>query len=606
MLYISHTYGKGKSKYSLLGNLWYCIKSMWEWKRTAVAVMLSVFLPTLLARYGATLLPAVMVQDLERQQGLRTLVLHIAGLSVLMWAGETAGESARTWIKGLMPSFLQHFRKKFTSKIMDLDYDILEAPERRETIGNVIAALQHGRGLYAVPDFLVRGTSALVLLAVYAVLIARAGLWLLGVVMVTVVANYALVANARKKYTEYYGENSRHALRMDYISSQASDATAGKDIRLYRLLGLFLSRYDESLKEMDRLFGRIHFWYHIRGTGGSFLNLLRSGVIYGTLIYLLTEGKISASGLVYYGGLLGTFTNYFNWLVYLLLGYNSGNVSIGYIRDFLSWENDWKQPKDWDSEKIKRREPARLELRHVSYSYPGSAGEVLKDVNLVLEPGEKLALLGLNGAGKTTLTKLICGFYQPTQGEILLNGISIREYPREEYYSLLSVLFQDHTILPFTLDENLTGGEAGAADKARLWSALELSGFRERYERLPEKGRTKLVREVQQDSVDFSGGEYQKFLFARTLYQQASLIILDEPTAALDPIAENELYQNFGEAVKNATVIYISHRLASTRFCDRIVLLEDGRIVEEGTHESLMEAGGRYARLYEMQGRYYK
>lgn len=602
MLYVSHSYGKGKSKYSVKGNIRYCLKSMWEWKKPAVLMVAVVFIPTVLAEYATTLLPAVVVRDLEEKGGMERLLLHIAGLCLLMWFGNAFADASLTWLDRSMPSFLQYFRKKFTAKIMDLDYDRLEDGESREVIGNVIAALRHGRGLSEVPRFMTGVSSCVILLVFYTILIARVGLWLLLVVMVTIGLNYVLIAVARKKHAEYYGQNSRYAARTDYMSSQAADAAAGKDIRLYRLLDLFLKKYDESLREMDRLFGKIHFWYHVRGIACGFLTLIRNGIIYSVLIYYLTGGKLSASELIYYISLLSTFAGYFNALVYMIMGYNSANVSIGYIRDFLGWENEWK--KD-GTEREKEAKPAKLELRHVSFVYPGSEKEVLKDVNLVLQPGEKLALLGLNGAGKTTLTKLICGFYQPTGGEILLNDIPVRQYGREEYYRMLSVLFQDHTILPLTLDENLSGSEAGRIDRKRLERALFLSGFQERYERLAEKGSTRLVRKVQEGSVDFSGGEYQKLLFARALYQEAALIILDEPTAALDPIAENELYQNFSESMRDATAIYISHRLASTQFCDRIVLLENGRIVEEGTHETLIRAGGRYAELYEMQSRYY-
>lgn len=247
-----------------------------------------------------------------------------------------------------------------------------------------------------------------------------------------------------------------------------------------------------------------------------------------------------------------------------------------------------------------------VELENLSFTYPGQEEPVLSHINLVIRPGERLALIGLNGAGKTTLVKLLCGFYQPTTGKILINGIPTAEFSREEYYSLVSVLFQDSCMLPVTLDENLTGHSPEDTDQERLTWALRISGFYEKYESLPQKGRTLLVREANEEALDFSGGERQKLLFARAVYKEAPLLILDEPTAALDPIAENELYMKYGEAVKGRTCVYISHRLSSTRFCDRICLLSGGKILEEGTHDELMKKGGSYAELYEVQSRYYK
>ena len=248
----------------------------------------------------------------------------------------------------------------------------------------------------------------------------------------------------------------------------------------------------------------------------------------------------------------------------------------------------------------------KVELRNVSYTYPGQPVPALSGINITIRPGEKLALIGLNGAGKTTLVKLICGFYRPAEGEIRINDIPSTEFSREEYYSLVSVLFQDSAMLPVSLDENLTGQQVEEIDRQRLRRALEMAGFLEKYESLPKKGDTVLVREANRCAADFSGGERQKLLFARALYRKAPLLILDEPTAALDPIAENALYLKYGEAAEGRTSVYISHRLSSTRFCDRILLLSRGEILEEGTHEELMKKGGRYAELYEIQSRYYR
>lgn len=370
----------------------------------------------------------------------------------------------------------------------------------------------------------------------------------------------------------------------------------------------FLKKYDESLEEMGRIYGVIHDWYLFRNISHAFLQLLMDGTAFGLLVYMLANGKITASEFVFYIGLVSGFSIYFEGALRQIMGFSNTSASISYMREFLETEDGWNRGEGVGLKTMEqlKKHAIKLELRDVSFTYPGSGKPALRNINMVIQPGEKIALIGLNGAGKTTLVKLICGFYHPTEGEILLNDIPIWQFNREEWYSLIAVLFQDSTLPALTLDENLTGQEPEEIDRRRLEKALRLSGFWEVYEKLPDKGKTLLVREINEGSTDFSGGEKQKMLFARTLYMNTPLVILDEPTAALDPIAENELYLNYGKAMENKTGIYISHRLSSTRFCDRILLLEHGEIIEEGTHESLLAAKTRYAELFEVQSQYYK
>ena len=491
---------------------------------------------------------------------------------------------------------------------MDVDYDGLEDGPSREVTGNVISSVKFGRGLYFCASFMKEVPTAVILLLFYGVLISRVRWWLFVVIMLTVLIDLKLLGIARKKHREYYGKTSLSSRRTDYINTQAGDAAAGKDIRMYQLLDFLIGKYDAALGELERIFGAIHCWYTIRNVTNAFLLLFRNWAAYGLLLVLLAGGELSSSEFVYYIGLVSSFALYFEMLIRQLMNINSTNASVSYIREFLGWQDTWKRTDGIGAEALAklRRSPVSLELRNVSFTYPGNERETLSDISLTIRPGEKLALLGLNGAGKTTLVKLICGFYHPTKGEILLGGIPIERFTREEYLSCISVLFQDYTLLPVTLDENLTGGGKEDIDRNRLERDLTLSGFAERYEKTPGKGEASLIREVNGNSVDFSGGEKQKPLFTRALYKEAPLIILDEPTAALDPIAENELYLRYGEAMKNATSIFISHHLSSTRFCDRIVLLENGRLIEEGTHEQLLSGDTRYAYLYEIQSRYYK
>ena len=255
---------------------------------------------------------------------------------------------------------------------------------------------------------------------------------------------------------------------------------------------------------------------------------------------------------------------------------------------------------------VDRTKGAEITFKNVSFRYPDADTEVLSNINITIHANEKLALIGLNGAGKTTFVKLLCGFYKPTKGEIFVNGVPQSEYDRDEYVGLVSALFQDSMLFPVTVDENLTGSASTQTDAKRLAYVLKLSGFEKRYESLPQGGETKMVREANENATDIAGGEKHKLLFARAWYKEAPLMILDEPTAALDPIAENELYLRYGEAAKNRTVVFISHRLSSTRFCDRIALLEGSNIIEEGTHEELLLKNGRYTELFEIQSKYYR
>ena len=246
-----------------------------------------------------------------------------------------------------------------------------------------------------------------------------------------------------------------------------------------------------------------------------------------------------------------------------------------------------------------------LRLEDVSFRYPYASKDVISHISLTIRPGEKLAIVGSNGAGKTTLIKLLCGFLDPTEGRVLLNGEDIRQYNRRDYYDLFSAVFQDFSVLEASVAENVAQ-RADNIDMEKVQACLERSGISETVAALPNALETKIGRQVYEDGVELSGGQMQKLMLARAFYKDAPIIVLDEPTAALDPIAENEIYLKYNEMTEGRTALFISHRLASTRFCDRILFLEQGHIAEDGTHESLLSLGGKYAELFEIQSHYYK
>lgn len=244
-------------------------------------------------------------------------------------------------------------------------------------------------------------------------------------------------------------------------------------------------------------------------------------------------------------------------------------------------------------------------MKNVTFRYPESDHAIFENLNLTIRSGEKLAIVGLNGAGKTTLVKLICGFYDPTEGEILLNGKNIKIFNRYDYYKHFTAVFQQFSVLETSVEANVAQS-ATNIDVEKVTECLEKAGLTQKIASLSNGLKTNVGHFVFDDGVDFSGGEVQRLMLARALYKNAPILVLDEPTAALDPIAENDIYQKYSQMTEGRTSLFISHRLASTRFCDRIIFLADGNIKEEGTHDSLMELGGEYAELFSVQSKYYQ
>ncbi|MBD5129323.1 MAG: ABC transporter ATP-binding protein [Ruminococcaceae bacterium] len=245
-----------------------------------------------------------------------------------------------------------------------------------------------------------------------------------------------------------------------------------------------------------------------------------------------------------------------------------------------------------------------FEFRNVWFKYPGSEQYVLRDVNLKWRIGEKMALVGRNGCGKSTLVKLLCRLYDPTKGEITLNGVDIRKYDHEQYMALFAVVFQDSSLFSFSAAENVAASTE--FDAKRVEDCIRRSGLSERLDSLPNGINTYLYKDFDEHGVEISGGEAQKLCIARVVYKGSPFIVLDEPTAALDPISEHEIYTEFNNIVGTRTAIYISHRLSSCRFCDEITVMDNGEIVERGSHNELISAGGNYSKLWSAQAEYYK
>ena len=375
---------------------------------------------------------------------------------------------------------------------------------------------------------------------------------------------------------------------------------AAKIIRIFKMQDMLLKNGKRELDGMTDFYIK---WLHTN-RGETMENLTTSGLftVFSYLLVVLKtiSGAITVGAFTRYVGAL----NQFGSACASLIEYNAAiRRNAVYMGEFLAFL-DVEEKHLHGTIPVEKRDDGEYELafENVSFRYPGSAQYVLKNVSCRLDMKRKMAVVGRNGAGKTTFIKLLCGLYEPTEGRITLNGVDIRKYKPDEYRDLFGVVFQDFRLFSFPVWENVAAGYE--RDDGRLWKALRQAGAKELVKRMPEGPETLLYKDTG-EGVEISGGEAQKLAIARALYKDAALVILDEPTAALDPLAEAEVYARFDEMTEGKTSIYISHRMSSCRFCDDIMVFDDGRIAERGSHESLLAAKGLYSQLWNAQAKYY-
>lgn len=439
---------------------------------------------------------------------------------------------------------------------------------------------------------------------IYLLLLSQAEPWTAALCMVLSAASY--FAGERIRSWRYRHREEEGALlhKMEYVVSQSKDMKLAKDIRIFGLapwLTELYGKYTRLYQDFYAKSQRYYLWADLLDTALAFL---RNGAAYGLLINLALRGELSAAQFVLYFTAVSGFSQWVTGVFTKFGELHRQSLELSTLREVADIPEPFRFG-DGRPLPVKRNHLYTLELRDVSFRYPGADHDTLSHVNLTIRPGEKLAVVGKNGAGKTTLIKLLCGFYDPTQGQVLLDGEDIRQYDRRDYYKHFSAVFQQFSVLAGTVAENVAQTAGEKADLPRVWDCLEKAGVADKIRELPQRENTHLGREVYLDGVDLSGGQMQRLMLARALCKNAPIVVLDEPTAALDPIAESDLYQRYSDLTGTCTSVYISHRLASTRFCDRVLLIENGGIAEEGTHEELLNAGGRYAYLFDIQSKYY-
>lgn len=399
-------------------------------------------------------------------------------------------------------------------------------------------------------------------------------------------------------------ELSKAQRKIGYYERTTQDFSYGKDIRIFNLRKRIMDNYQQEINAYVTMYGKIRNREFLLGLLGIGTLLISNVLTYGILIVEVINGMPVSSFTMYVTMVTTLMTLLLEFGNDLAFIWNEGE----YINDFYRLlDAPLIQEGEKGKEAVLRegKESIEIVFDHVTFRYPGTEKNVFTDLNFTIHEGERLAIVGVNGAGKSTLVKLMTGLFVPTEGHIYVNGVDITELKKSEIYDLYSAVFQDVNVLAFTLRENVGCASENVDDK-KVQTALDKVGLWNKVEGF-EKGLDQMMLKViDEDGTDFSGGERQKLSIARGLYKDAPMVIMDEPTAALDALAEAEIYENFSGLVEGKTAVYISHRLASTRFCDKIALFDADGLAEYGTHDELMEKEGKYYEMFVIQGKYYQ
>lgn len=455
--------------------------------------------------------------------------------------------------------------------------------------------------------------------ALYSTLLGFLNIWVLAVLIGLSLINYALSLRHIRKQEAYREEDALAWKHFHSVNNAMGNPYGAKDVRIFGMKHWLLQLREVVLEEKANVQKKIQRTAAFYARIGLVLSAVRDLGAYAWLLFLASNGRLRAGDFVLYFGAITGFSVFVNGVMNAIADLRQAANGTDYLRAYLELPEEDRLSGNRHIEELARL--ISIEFRDVSFSYghrqdvqdeeqghgedAAEGKQVFSHLNLTIHAGEKIALVGVNGAGKTTLVKLLCGMYDPDEGQILINGIDRNEFPREELYELFSVVFQETMILPFTVGENLSMDRLERIDEERAWDCLDMAGLGDFFREQNFSLNKYMTRTLMKDGLELSGGQKQRFLLARALYKGSPILILDEPTAALDPIAESQVYDSYRQYTEGKTAVFISHRLASTRFSDRILLLDDGRIVEMGTHEELMHRGGAYAEMFELQRSYY-
>ncbi|MCD7770664.1 MAG: ABC transporter ATP-binding protein/permease [Oscillospiraceae bacterium] len=597
---------KEKPKYGIISCVWFMIKCAWTngEKKVVILGLLFSLVVTGQSVAGLYISPSI-IAVLERNGTVSELLITIIGFTLILVFLAMARQYIDTNILYGRITTRSEIMNLINTKCAETSYPNLGNEKFQTILQKALpTTYSNSAACEAIWKTICSFLSNLLGLIIYASILSTANVWILLLVTVTALVGYFVTNKLNSYGYNHREEEAKINKTLSYVRETASETSFAKDVRIFGIKSWFTELYDKQcllLEAFHRKCENVYIWGRV---ADLVLSFLRNAVAYAYFIALVLDGSIDVSMFILYFSTVGGFTDWVTGVLGDLTTMHRQCLELSNVIEIINYPEQFKFE---DGSDVPAPADGRYEivLDHVWFKYPSSDSYTLEDINLTLHAGEKLAVVGLNGAGKTTLVKLITGMEDPTKGRVLLNGVDVREFNRREYYKVFSAVFQNCILWAGSVAENVAQTDHDI-DHNKVNSCIEKAGLTEMVKGFKDGLEEKLNREVYEDAVNLSGGQTQRLMLARALYKDAPVIVLDEPTAALDPIAEADLYNKYNDMTAGRSSVYISHRLASTRFCDRIILIGDHKILEEGTHEQLLKQGGKYAELFEVQSKYYR
>lgn len=580
----------------------YLLKFAWKEEKRYIIYQFLLQILTALVPLADTIIPKYIIDELTNEGNLQTVFYWIASLLIINLLGYLGINFFSGHMMILKGSLFTKFQTLMAEQLAQSDFGRLEDPRFLDIQAKAQRFLYaNGQGFGIVLDNAFQILGKLFTFIGIVIIIITLNFWVVLGFIGLILLNTWFESRVRKQYVEWDLKKAPVERKTAYFLDLIGNFTFGKEIRIYGLKNWIVGKVHEHLLDSERFYRLQSNLMNKTQYVSTIMNFILKSVAYVYLAICVINKSVG----------IGDFTMYITALMSFSGAMTALMESLLNIRQFGGYYDALKEYMDVPQKMYAGKRLSvsddfhEIRFENVSFCYPGQEVLALKNINLVLKRGEKLSVVGENGAGKTTFVKLLCRLYDPTQGRITIDGVDIRDIDYDRYMNLIGSVFQDYKLLSFTFKENVAFERAEDESDCDVYELLVRSGLEDRINTLQKGIHTHIYRNFDEDGIELSGGEGQKVALARALYKDAPIMILDEPTAALDPRAEYDIYQNFSKMTEGKTTVFISHRMSSSRFCDHIVLFSNGEISEYGSHEELMELNGQYRELFDMQAQYY-